>query len=80
MLVSPGRLWDLGKGHLGKERNVTLYYAMVRSRGRVVIAEGTAIWFWTSVGDSEDAVMFLMEQALMSESRRHGQVGVNRDG
>jgi nucleoside-diphosphate-sugar epimerase len=81
ILVSPGQLWGRGKGHLKKESNAAFYYAAVRSRGRAfVIGEGTATWSWSSIGDLGDAVVFLMEQALMSGSERCGQVGVNEDG
>ena len=83
MLVSPGQLWGLGKGHLKKESNAAFYYAAVKSRGRAfVIGEGTATWSWSSIGDLGDAVVFLMEQALKSESdsEGRGQLGVNRDG
>lgn len=81
MLISPGQLWGRGKGHIKKESNAALYYAKVKSRGRAfVIGEGTATWSWTSIGDLGDAVVFLMQQALMSGSERRGQVGVNRDG
>jgi nucleoside-diphosphate-sugar epimerase len=81
ILVSPGQLWGRGKGHLKKESNSAFYYAAVKSRGRAfVIGEGTATWSWTSIGDLGDAVMFLMEQALMNGSDRRGQVGINQDG
>jgi nucleoside-diphosphate-sugar epimerase len=81
MLVSPGQLWGRGKGHLKKESNSAFYYATVKSRGRAfVIGEGTATWSWSSIGDLGDAVVFLMEQALMSGTERRGQVGVNQDG
>ncbi|KAK4039826.1 NAD(P)-binding protein [Parachaetomium inaequale] len=81
ILVSPGQLWGRGKGHLKKESNAAFYYATVKSRGRAfVIGEGTATWSWSSIGDLGDAVVFLMEQALLSESERRGQVGVNQNG
>jgi nucleoside-diphosphate-sugar epimerase len=81
ILVSPGQLWGRGKGHRKKESNAAFYYTTVKSRGRAfVIGDGTATWSWTSIGDLGDAVVFLMEQALMSKSERRGQVGVNQDG
>jgi nucleoside-diphosphate-sugar epimerase len=81
ILVSPGQLLGRGKGHLKKESNAAFYYATVKSRGRAfVIGEGTATWSWSSIGDLGDAVVFLMEQALLSESKRRGQVGVNQNG
>lgn len=81
ILVSPGQLWGQGKGHLKKESNAAFYYASVKSRGRAfVIGEGTATWSWTSIGDLGDAVVFLVEQALMRGSERREQVGVNSDG
>lgn len=81
ILVSPGQLWGRGKGHLKKESNAAFYYTAVKSRGRAfVIGEGTATWSWCSIGDLGDAVVFLMQQALLSESERRGQVGVNQNG
>lgn len=81
MLISPGQLWGRGKGHLKKESNAAFYYASVKSRGRAfVIGDGSATWSWTSIGDLGDAVVFLMEQAIMSGNERSGQVGVNEEG
>ena len=81
MLVSPGQLWGRGKGHLKKESSSAFYYATVKSRGRAfVIGDGSATWSWSSIGDLGDAVVFLMEQAVVSGDQRRGQVGVNEQG
>ncbi|KAK5169320.1 uncharacterized protein LTR77_005295 [Saxophila tyrrhenica] len=81
MLVSPGQLWGRGKGHVKKESNSALYYKMVKSRGRAfVIGEGTATWSWTSIGDLGQAIVFLMEQALLRGSEQRAQLGVNHEG
>jgi nucleoside-diphosphate-sugar epimerase len=81
MLVSPGQLWGQGKGHLKKESHAAFYYATAKSRGRAfVIGEGTATWSWTSIGDLGNAVVFLMEQALMRGTKRREKLGVNQDG
>ncbi len=81
MLISPGQLWGRGKGHLKKESSAAFYYATVKSRGRAfVIGDGSATWSWSSIGDLGDAVVFLMEQAIMSGNERSGQVGINEEG
>lgn len=81
MLVSPGQLWGRGKGNIKNESNAAFYYAAVKSRGRAfVIGEGTATWSWCSIGDLGEAVLFLMEQAIMSGSEKCRQVGVNQEG
>lgn len=81
ILVSPGQLWGRGKGHLKKESNSAFYYATVKSRGRAfVIGEGTATWSWCSIGDLGDAVVFLMESALINPSEGRPNIGVNQDG
>ncbi len=81
MLVSPGQLWGRGKGHLKKESHAAFYYATVKNRGRAfVIGDGSATWSWTSIGDLGDAVVFLMDQAIMSGTEKAGEVGVNEEG
>ncbi|KAJ9615473.1 hypothetical protein H2200_001548 [Cladophialophora chaetospira] len=81
MLVSPGQLWGQGKGVLKKESHSAFYYATVKSRGRAfVIGDGSVPWSWSSTGDLGDAVVFLMEQAIMSGDERREQVGVNEQG
>lgn len=81
MLISPGQLWGRGKGHLKKESSAALYYATVKSRGRAfVIGDGSATWSWSSIGDLGAAVVFLMEQAIMSGKERSGEVGINEEG
>ena len=81
MLIAPGQLWGRGKGHLKKESHAATYYAVVKRRGRAfVIGDGSATWSWSSIGDLGDAVVFLMEQAIMSGDERRGQVGVNEEG
>ena len=81
MLVSPGQLWGRGRGHLKPESHAAFYYATVKSRGRAfVVGDGTATWSWVSIGDLGDAVVFLMDQAIMSGDERSRQVGVNNEG
>lgn len=81
MLISPSQLWGCGKGHLKKESNSGFYYAAVKRRGRAfVIGEGTATWSWVAIGDLGNAIVFLMEQALMSGIERCERLGVNKDG
>lgn len=81
MLISPGQLWGRGKGLLKKESHAATYYAAVKRRGRAfVIGDGSATWSWTSIGDLAEAVVFLMEQAIMSGDERRVQVGVNEEG
>lgn len=81
MLVSPGQLWGQGKGHLKKASNSAFYYEAVKSRGRAfVIGDGTATWSWTSIGDLGDAIVFLLEQSLTTESKKRAELGVNENG
>ena len=81
MLISPGQLWGRGKGHLKKESGAAAYYAAVKRRGRAfVVGDGSATWSWSSIGDVADAVVFLMDQAIMSGHERGNQVGVNQEG
>ena len=81
MLISPGQLWGRGKGHLKKESHAATYYAAVKRRGRAfVIGDGSATWSWSSIGDLADAVVFLMDQAMMGGEGRGNHVGVNEEG
>ena len=81
MLVSPGQLWGRGKGHLKKESHAALYYATVKSRNRAfVIGDGSATWSWSSIGDLGNAVVFLMEQSIMNNMEKSGNIGVNGEG
>jgi nucleoside-diphosphate-sugar epimerase len=81
MLISPGQLWGRGKGVLKKESHSAFYYATCKSRGRAfVIGDGSAAWSWCSNGDLGDAVVFLMEQAVMKGDERRGLVGINENG
>ncbi|MCJ1477868.1 hypothetical protein MMC13_006541 [Lambiella insularis] len=81
MLLSPGQLWGRSRGLLKKESAAATYYAAVKRRGRAfVIGDGSAAWSWISIDDLGDAVVFLVEQALLSGDDRKGQVGVNEEG
>ena len=81
MLLSPGQLWGRSRGLLKKESHAATYYAAVKTRGRAfVIGDGSAAWSWISIDDLGDAVVFLMEQAVMKGDERRGQIGVNKEG
>ena len=81
MLVSPGQLWGRGKGHSKKESAAAAYYAAVKSRGRAfVIGDGSVAWSWVSIGDLGEAVVFLMEQALLTGDETRRKVSVNEAG
>ncbi len=81
MLLSPGQLWGRSKGLLKKECHAATYYAVVKRRGRAfVIGDGSVAWSWISIDDLGDAVVFLLEQAVMSGDERRGQVGLNKEG
>lgn len=81
MLLSPGQLWGRSRGLLKKESVAATYYAAVKRRGHAfVIGDGSAAWSWISIDDLGDAVVFLMEQAVMSGDERRGQIGVNKEG
>jgi hypothetical protein len=81
MLLSPGQLWGRSRGLLKKESHAATYYAAVKRRGRAfVIGDGSAAWSWISIDDLGDAVVFLLEQAVMSGDERRGQVGLNKEG
>jgi len=81
MLLSPGQLWGRSRGLLKKESHAATYYAAVKRRGRAfVIGDGSVAWSWISIDDLGNAVVFLMEQALMSGDERRGQIGVNKEG
>ncbi len=81
MLLSPGQLWGRSVGLLKKESHAATYYAAAKNRGRAfVVGDGSASWSWISIDDLGDAVVFLIEQAMMSGDERRNQVGVNKDG
>ena len=81
MLLSPGQLWGQSRGLLKKESHSATYHAAVKRRGRAfVIGDGSAAWSWISIDDLGDAVVFLMEQSVLSGDERRGQVGVNKEG
>lgn len=81
ILLSPGQLWGRSKGLLRKESHAATYYAAVKRRGRAfIIGDGSATWSWISKDDLDNAVVFLIEQALMSGKERREQLGVNMDG
>lgn len=81
ILLSPGQLWGRSKGLLRKESHAATYYAAVKRRGRAfVIGDGSVAWSWISKNDLDDAVVFLIEQALKSGKERREQLGVNMEG
>lgn len=83
ILVSPGQLWGRGKGLLKHESHAATYFAAVKRRGRAfVIGDGSATWSWCSIGDLSRAVVYLMEQALLSSHKEEQpvQMGINEEG
>jgi nucleoside-diphosphate-sugar epimerase len=81
ILVSPGQQWGRGKGLLKQESHAATYYAAVKKRGRAfVIGDGSIAWSWSSISDLSYAIVFLMEQALLSGKERSAQVGINNEG
>jgi nucleoside-diphosphate-sugar epimerase len=81
ILISPGQLWGRGKGLLKQESHAASYFEAVKKRARAfVIGDGSISWSWCSIGDLSNAVVFLMEQALLSGDEKRRQVGVNEEG
>jgi len=81
MLLSPGQLFGRSRGLLKKESHAASYYAAVKKRGRAfVIGDGSIAWSWISIDDLGGAVVFLLEQAIMSGDERRIQLGLNKEG
>jgi nucleoside-diphosphate-sugar epimerase len=81
ILLSPGQLWGRSKGLFRKESHAATYYTAVKRRGcAFVIGDGSVSWSWVSKDDLDNAVVFLMEQALMNGTERREKLGVNMEG
>ena len=80
MRIAPGQLWGRGKGHVKTEgAAAAAYYAAVKKRGRAfVVGDGSVAWSWSSIGDLGEAVVFLIEKALLNDNDQ--RVGVNEEG